>query len=64
MCGIVHACNRDVHLALTEADVRRHSEQGRCIAVPVVQPDDEADPDEPCWVVGMMEPPYDGGTEE
>jgi hypothetical protein len=58
------ACNRDVHLALTEADVRRHSEQGRCIAVPVVQQDDDADPDEPCWVVGMMETPYDPGHKE
>jgi len=52
------ACNRDVYLALSEADLRRHSEQGHCIAVSVGQPEEEADPDEPCWVVGLMEPPY------
>lgn len=28
------ACNRDVHLALTEVDLRRHCEQGHCIALP------------------------------
>ena len=51
-------CDRDVHLALTEADVWRFSEQGRCIAVPVVRTDDDADPDEPCWLVGKAMPPY------
>lgn len=57
-------CNRDVHLALSETDMRRHSEQGRCIAVPVAQPKEDADPDEPCWVVGMMATPYDTEKEE
>lgn len=56
------ACDRDVHLALTEADLRRHCEQGHCIAVPVAQPEEEADPDEPCWVAGLMETP--SGTEK
>ena len=28
-------CDRDVYLALTEEDFRRHSEDGWCIAVPV-----------------------------
>ncbi len=52
-------CNRDVHLALSEADVRRHREQGHCIAVPVVREDEAADADEPRWLVGRMETPYD-----
>lgn len=30
-------CNRDVHLALTEEDFRRHAEGGYCIAVRVLQ---------------------------
>ena len=59
-----HECGRDVHLALTEEDVRRYSGEGRCIAVPVVQPDNAADPDEPCWVVGRVMPPYDAEKEE
>ena len=58
------ACNRDVYLALSEADLRRHSEQGHCIAVSVGQPEEEADPDEPCWVVGLMEPPYNAESEK
>ncbi|ULA58344.1 MAG: hypothetical protein LZF60_50076 [Nitrospira sp.] len=51
-------CNRDVYLASSEADVRRHSEQGHCIAVPVAGADGEADPEEPCWLVGKTMPPY------
>lgn len=64
--GVRHcpACNRDVYLALSEPDVRRFSEQGRCIAVPVVQMDDNADPDESCWLVGLMERPYHAEKEE
>lgn len=53
-----HECDRDVHLALAEEDVRRHCEEGRCIAVPVVQAHGAADPDESCWVVGKVMPPY------
>ncbi len=56
-------CNRDVYLALSEADMRLQSEQGRCIAVPLAQPEEKADPDEPCWVVGLMESPYSAGKE-
>jgi len=29
-------CDRDVHLALTEEDFRRHADGGRCVAVRVV----------------------------
>lgn len=57
------ACDRDVHLALTEADLRRHCEQGHCIAVPLAREGEAADPDESCWVVGMIEPPYSAGKE-
>ena len=38
-------CQRDVHLALTEEDFRKHSEEGRCIAVPVLQNNTEGDSD-------------------
>lgn len=57
-------CDREVHLALTEEDVRRYSGEGRCIAVPVVQPEGEDDPDRSCWLVGMIAPPYDSGHKE
>lgn len=51
-------CNQDVYLALTEADMRRHGQQGHCIAVPVAQPDGEADSEGPHWMVGNAMPPY------
>lgn len=51
-------CDRDVHLALTEEDFRQHSAAGRCIAVPVLQPDGTADSDMPVYAVGMASPPY------
>lgn len=37
--GIRHCqeCNRDVHLALSEEDFRRHAEGGYCVAVRVLQ---------------------------
>lgn len=58
--GVRHCpeCERDVHLAMTEEDFRRHSEEGRCIAVLVLQPDREANLDRPVYVVGMAIPPY------
>ncbi len=58
------ACNRDVHLALTEADLRRHCEQGHCIAVPLAREEEAADHDELCWVVGRVMPPYGAESEE
>ncbi len=63
--GVRHCleCHRDVYLALTEKDFRRHSQEGRCVAVPVAQPDGETEPGEPCWVVGMIETLY-GAAEE
>ena len=37
--GIRHCseCDRDVHLALTEEDFRRHADGGHCVAVRVLQ---------------------------
>lgn len=58
--GIRHCpeCERDVHLALTEEDFRRHSEEGRCVAVRVLQSDRQAAPDMPVYLVGMAQSPY------
>lgn len=59
--GVRHCpeCRRDVYLALTERDFRKHSDEGRCIAVPVLQSDN---PDMPVYVVGMANPPYTPGV--
>ncbi|WHZ15044.1 MAG: hypothetical protein OJF52_001885 [Nitrospira sp.] len=61
--GVRHCpeCERDVYLAMTEEDFRRHSEEGLCIAVPVLQPDKEAELDRPVYAVGMAQPPYRPG---
>ena len=53
-------CQRDVHLALTEEDFRKHSEEGRCIAVPVLQNNTEVDSDEPVYWLGQVVTPYNG----
>lgn len=53
-------CQRDVHLALTEEDFRKHSEEGRCIAVPVLQNNTEGDSDEPVYWLGQVVTPYNG----
>ena len=52
-------CRRDVYLALTGEDFRKHRDEGRCIAVPVVRSDQETDPDERVYLVGQVESPYD-----
>lgn len=51
-------CERDLYLALTEEDFRRHGEEGRCVAVRVLQPDRDNDLDGPVYAVGMANPPY------
>lgn len=58
--GVRHCpeCDRDVHLALTEDEFRRHSEQGLCIAVPVLRPGRQGEPDFPAYVLGRAESPY------
>lgn len=49
--GVRHCpeCNRDVYLALTKEDVREHSDEGRCIAVPVLQKNPAGDTNEPSY---------------
>ena len=58
--GVRHCpeCRRDVYLAVTEEDFRKHSDEGRCIAVPVLREDHQANPDMPLHLVGMAMPPY------
>ena len=51
-------CDRDVQLALTEADFRRYQEQGACVAVPVI-PSDTTRPAIMSYLVGGTDPlPY------
>lgn len=59
--GVRHCleCERDVYLALTEEDVRKHSDEGRCIAVPVLQKNSAGDTNEPEYLVGQVERRYD-----
>lgn len=58
--GVRHCpeCDRDVHLALTEEDFRRHSEEVWCIAVPVSRERGESQNEEREYVIGMVETPY------
>lgn len=60
--GVRHCleCQRDVHLALTEEAFRLHSEQGRCIAVPVLLNSSEGNPSEPIYWVGEATKLYNG----
>ena len=53
-------CRRDVYLALTDEDLRRHRDKGRCVAVPMVLTVQETD-DDPPLAVGMLETPYGQG---
>lgn len=52
-------CDRDVYLALTEEDFRIHSDEGHCIAVPVLREDRQVESDVPLHLVGMAMPPYE-----
>lgn len=60
--GVRHCleCRRDVHLALTEEAFRLHSDEGRCIAVPVLLNNPEGDPNEPIYWMGQVDSPYGG----
>ena len=51
-------CDRDVHLALTEGDVRIHSDEGRCIAASVMRDDRHDEPEVPLYLLGLAMPPY------
>jgi hypothetical protein len=48
-------CERDVHLALTQADFRRYSEDGQCVAVRVLSA-----PSRDCWMDGGAGKPFNG----
>ena len=58
--GIRHCpeCNRDVHLALTEEDFRRHADEGQCVAVRVLHPVLSAEDGRDAHVVGNLHAPY------
>ena len=58
--GVRHCveCDRDVHLVLTEEEFRQYSEDDRCIAVPILRPERQVDPDGSYYVVGRADPPY------
>ena len=51
-------CDRDLHLALTEEDARIHSDESRCIAVPVIGEPEKSQGEEPGYIVGRVETPY------
>jgi len=63
--GVRHcsACDRDVHLALSEEDFRRHAEEGRCVAVRVLQSVRSLDGTEDMYVVGNVHSPYNSRLE-
>ncbi len=58
--GIRHCpeCNRNVHLALTEEDFRRHADGGHCVAVRVLQRELSAEDRKEVYVVGNVDVPY------
>ncbi len=58
--GIRHCpeCNRDVHLALTEEDFRRHADGGHCVAVRVLHPVLSGEDRREAYVVGKVNVPY------
>jgi hypothetical protein len=55
--GIRHCseCDRDVHLALTQEDVRRHAEDGHCVAVRVFRNGE----DKSVTFMGQIAPPFE-----
>lgn len=57
--GVRHCqeCQREVHLALTEDDFKRHAEGGHCVAVRVVPPESSQEA-ELAYMVGFANPPY------
>jgi hypothetical protein len=57
--GVRHCpeCDRDVYLALSEEDFRRHADEGRCVAVRVFASNTLATA-EPVYLVGSPGAPY------
>jgi hypothetical protein len=65
--GIRHcpACDRDVHLAVTEEDFRTHAIQGHCVAVPLQASAETAvGTDASQFVVGLAGTPYGSAGEQ
>ncbi len=58
--GLRHCpeCDRDVHLALTEEEFRRHASEGVCVAVRVFQADMVEGDNKQAFYVGNAEVPY------
>ena len=58
--GIRHCSEwkRDVHLALTTVDFRRHADEGHCVAVRVLQGDGSAEDSGDVLAVGGTAFPY------
>ena len=54
--GIRHCseCDRDVHLALTQEDLRKHADKGHCVAVGIVVADALAKKSGFHTMVGML----------
>ena len=52
-------CDRDVYLALTEQDFRQYANEGRCVAVKVLQPELSAeDGKKEFFTLGQVRIPY------
>ncbi|MDR4485429.1 MAG: hypothetical protein R3B95_19900 [Nitrospirales bacterium] len=51
-------CNQKVHLALTEEDFRRYSDQGMCVAVQIIPQTKESEASEVFMVGNLEEAPY------
>ena len=51
-------CDRDVHLALTEEDFRRHADEGHCVAVRVLQANVPEEDRIEVLMVGNAKAPY------
>jgi len=65
--GVRHcpACDRDVHLAMTEEDLRTHASQGHCVAVPLQASSETAVGTVATQlVVGMADTPYGSAGEQ
>lgn len=52
------ACDRDVHLALTEEDFRGYADAGHCVAVRVLQPERSGEDGRGACIVGTVNAPY------
>lgn len=54
------ACERDVHLVESDADLQAHAAAGHCVAVPVAE--SAAVGDEPAYLIGEPDAAYQSRT--